>query len=64
MFHMKHCSNCLTNKPVPRQRWCKRCKMLYMREWRAAQKILIQGRARELRSLKDIVRRVKTVLAV
>lgn len=30
--HVKHCSKCLVNECVPRQRWCARCKKLYMRK--------------------------------
>lgn len=56
------CSKCLERKRVPRQRWCKSCRAKYMREWRAAQVLKAQGRANELKSLKDVVRRVNKML--
>lgn len=64
MFHGKSCSKCLANERVPRQRWCRSCRAGYMREWRAAQRLKAEGRAHELKSLRDVVRRVERALGI
>lgn len=62
MFPVKSCSKCLANEPIPRQRWCRSCRAQYMREWRAEQRRKAESRAHELKSLKDVVRRVEKAL--
>lgn len=54
--NVKHCTKCLTNERVLRQRWCKSCRATYQQSWRKEQ-------TRKLRLLREITRTPEAALA-